>query len=106
MSEQQPSNNSFVNAFLPGLILGLIVGALAGAYLPDMMGGPTLNVDPDNISHSEPGRDLRDGETPVDENIEELVDEAQGHAEDLADEVEDAAEDLAEDAQNAIQGDD
>ena len=39
-------NTAFVTHFMPGLIVGLLVGGLAGAFLPTMLEGQSIKIDP------------------------------------------------------------
>lgn len=105
MSDASNNNSgSFSHAFLPGLILGLVIGAGAGAFLPDLMGGnriptPTGETDPNAPA-------TRDGQDPMtDDQIQEIIDDAEGTAEDLIDDATNAAEDLIDDAEDALPSD-
>ena len=94
-------HGSFSHAFLPGLILGLVIGAVAGAFLPDFLGG---NKIPPPTGDSVPGEvRTQDGEAPLtDDQIQDMIDDAQGAAGDLIDDAGEAAEDLIDDAKEAL----
>jgi hypothetical protein len=86
----QTNSNSFAQAFLPGLILGLVIGAAAGAFLPDLLGG---NKIPAASGHATPGQapTERDGQpVPTQEEIDQMIDDAQDGVDDAAEAVEDA----------------
>lgn len=91
MSNENTSG-SFTHAFLPGLILGLVIGAAAGAFLPDIMGGSKIPAD--ELGTHAPSAEPRDTEGgPSEEDIQDLIDEAEQQTDDAADAVEDAIED-------------
>lgn len=101
MSDASNNNGSFSHAFLPGLILGLVLGAVAGAFLPDFMGGSKIPAATGVVDPTQPA--TRDGQTPAsDDDLQELIDEAEGAAGDVIDDATDAAGDLIEDAKEAI----
>lgn len=62
------SNTAFVTHFMPGLIVGLLIGGLAGAFLPPMLEGQAVNVQPakTGLSPNTP-RHEREDSTPVTE---------------------------------------
>ena len=102
-NENANSNSSFSHAFLPGLILGLIIGAVAGAFLPDLLGGPKI---PAATSSSHSGNTTprdREGEPAMtDEQIQELIDEAENQTEDVIDDMQGTIDDAAEEVENNL----
>jgi gas vesicle protein len=104
MSDQ--NNTSFAHAFLPGLILGLIIGAVAGAFVPDMMSGTKIKVDP---AHSGGATHERDSREPLDQNAQDIInqaeeglDDAEETAGDVIDDAKETAEELIDDAESDL----
>lgn len=100
MSDQ--NNTSFAHAFLPGLILGLIIGAVAGAFVPDLMSGTKIKVDPAHAGNAVHERDEHNmGEDLIDD-AQAGLEELETQAEDLVDDAEETTEDLIDDATNTL----
>jgi len=100
MSDQ--NNTSFAHAFLPGLILGLIVGAVAGAFVPDLMSGTKIKVDPAHAGSAVHQRDEQNMDRDLIDDAQEGLEELEEQADDLIDDAEDTTEDLIDDAKNTL----
>jgi len=100
MSDTNNSNSSFTHAFLPGLILGIIIGAVAATFIPVATGPKIPTATGSHTPHADGPRDHGADQTG-DEDLQDLIDEAQEQLDDTVDDasgaIDDAVEDLQED---------